>query len=164
MRRHASNLTPRPAFTLLELVLVMLVLTLITGLVVPALRNFSRGRNLGYAATQITAMANYAHTQAISQGKPYRLNLDVNNGTYWLTARTYDVFEDVRNEPGGVRSLPDEVRMECDLTPQQDGLYVEFRPNGRCDPGTLRLRDNEGNVREVICESTTEQYHIADTN
>ena len=59
----------------------MLLLTLITGLVMPALRNFSRGRNLGYAASQMTAMANYAHTQSISQGKPYRLNLDVNNGT-----------------------------------------------------------------------------------
>src|SRR3954470_17536541 len=97
MHSRPTNFTHRPAFTLLELILVMLILTLIVGLVVPSLRRFSQGRNLGYAATQITAMANYAHTQAISQGKPYRLNLDPGNGTYWLTARTYDVFEEVRN-------------------------------------------------------------------
>src|SRR5260221_3978229 len=110
MYRYPSKFADRRGFTLLELVLVMLLLTLITGLVVPALRNFSRGRNLGYAASQMTAMANYAHTQSISQGKPYRLNLDVNNGTYWLTARTYDVFEEVRDEASGIRSLPEGVR------------------------------------------------------
>ena len=47
---------------------------------------------------------------------------------------------------------------------QPDGTYIEFRPTGRSDTGTIRLTDEEGNVKEVTCDTPTELFHVVDVN
>jgi type II secretion system protein H len=161
----------RDGFTLFELVLVLLVVALIAATVVPAMRNFAHGRRLGDAATQIVALANYARTQAIAEGKTYRLNLDMSAGTYALTARTYDAFEDLGNDYGELFQVPEGMRLDCNFSPQQDGLYVTFHPNGRTDAGdqpagvdslVIKLVDDDGNQKQIVCQSPTELFQIVD--
>src|SRR5437868_7877478 len=82
---HRSGI--RPGFTLIELILVMAVLCIIAGLAVPMLNNFSRGRRPADCAAQVVAVAQWARTQAITQAIPYRLNLDPQSGTFWVTSR-----------------------------------------------------------------------------
>jgi len=117
---------------------------------------------LNDAAAQIVALANYARTQSIAQGKIYRMSFDLANGSYVLTARTYDVFDKLGNEFGEQFTLPEGVRMDCDFQPQQDGLYLEFRSTGRNDTGTIRLTGDGGSVKQIVCESPTELYHVVD--
>ena len=147
-------------FTLVELVLVMLVIAVVVAMVAPSFHGANRGRRAGDTASQIVSLASYARSQAITQGKTYRLNLDPDAGTYELSKRDYDVFEVMGNWS---YSTPDGVRIACDLQPQQDGLYIEFRPTGRTDPAIIRVSDDDGMVIEVICESATELFHVADT-
>jgi type II secretion system protein H len=146
-------------FTLLELVLVMLVIAVAAAMVAPSLRGSVSGRRLGDAATQLVSLAQYARTQAVTQGRSYRLNVDVSARTYWLTSREYDVFQNLTNDFGRVISVPDGVGIECDIQRQDDGTYVEFRPSGRTDPATIRLRDDNNNVLVVACDSATELFH-----
>jgi type II secretion system protein H len=146
-------------FTLLELVLVMLVIAVAAAMVAPSLRGSVSGRRLGDAATQLVSLAQYARTQAVTQGRSYRLNVDVSARTYWLTSREYDVFQNLTNDFGRVISVPDGVGIECDIQRQDDGTYVEFRPSGRTDPATIRLRDDNNKVLVVACDSATELFH-----
>jgi type II secretion system protein H len=146
-------------FTLLELVLVMLVIAIAAAMVAPSLRGSVNGRRLGDAGTQLVSLAQYARTQAVTQGHSYRLNLDLSAKTYWLTSREYDTFQNLSNDFGRVITAPDGVTLESDLQPQDDGTYIEFRPTGRTDPATIRLRDNNNNVLVVTCESATELFH-----
>lgn len=170
-RQAGSAVAGGGGFTLLELVLVMLVISLIAATVVPAMRNFAHGRRLGDSATHIVALVNYARAQAIAEGRTYRLNLDLTAGTYGLTARTYDSFDNLGNDFGQVFTVPEGMRLDCNFQPQPDGLYLTFRPNGRTDSGdqpggidslVIRLIDDDHSVKEIVCESPTELFHIVD--
>jgi hypothetical protein len=145
--------------------------------VVPVMRNFARGRKLSDAAVQVMSLANYARTQSVAQGKNYRLNFDPQAGAYWLTARTYDQFQELGNELGQRFTLPEGVRMECDFQQQQQqgqdpGLYIEFRPSGRIDPNLqptdasgaiiVKLSDNDGTLKQIVCDTPTELFRIVD--
>jgi type II secretion system protein H len=175
-RRHLRR---GGGFTLLELVLVLLLLSLIASIVVPPMRNFGRGRKLGDAARDVVAATNYARSQAIAEGTAYRLYFDLNNRQFWLAARTTDSFQPPRTDWGQRFTLADGLKMEVDIqalqtaqTPvalqqqqqkqSQSDLYVEFRPTGRIDTGTIRLSDEDGYVKEIVSESPTELYHIID--
>src|SRR5947207_6133930 len=64
----------RRGFTLLELVVVMLILTVMLAMVAPSLSGFGRGRQAEQAAANILALSRWAREQAISDGRVYRLN------------------------------------------------------------------------------------------
>ncbi|MDB4966667.1 MAG: hypothetical protein JWN44_2356, partial [Myxococcales bacterium] len=67
MRRTAPQ--SRPAFTLLELVLVMLVITIAIAVVAPTLRGWSRGSHLRDTAEQFVTLTRLARTQAASSAQ-----------------------------------------------------------------------------------------------
>jgi prepilin-type N-terminal cleavage/methylation domain-containing protein len=69
------------AFTLVELVLVMVVIAVVAAMVMPSLSGTARGRRLGDTANQIVALARMARTQSVTEGKMYRLNIDPNGGS-----------------------------------------------------------------------------------
>ena len=147
----------RCAFTLIELVLVMVVVAIAAALVVPLLSNSARGRRAGDAAAQVVALTQYARSQAVSQGKVYRLVIDPQAGTYGIAM----------GDPGGWQTLdnwsfrlPEGLSIESDLIAQADGLYLEFKPSGRCDPTTIRIRDRDGSVIQVVCDSATELFRV----
>jgi prepilin-type N-terminal cleavage/methylation domain-containing protein len=154
--RHWSH---HRAFTLVELVLVMVVISVIAAIVVPMLNGTARGRRKGDTASQIVALARLARTQAVTEGKTYRLNIDPNGGSYWLSVRDSDAFAVLGNWS---YSVPEGVRVECSLQPQQDGLYIEFKQTGRSDPATVFVRDDDGNSLQIVSESATELFHIAE--
>jgi prepilin-type N-terminal cleavage/methylation domain-containing protein len=148
-------------FTLFELVLVMMVLAVIMAMVAPKLAGTARGRRTSDAATQITSLAFYARSQAVTEGRTYRLNIDPSQGTYWLTMQEGPNFVDPSNGWGIINHLPDGVRYAaCDFPQRQDGLYSEFKPSGRIDPGYIRIVDEDNQVAEIACESATEIYRI----
>jgi len=157
IRRSAFS----PAFTLLELVLVMAIITVIVMMAVPTLRGFGRGRAVSDTATQIIALTEYARTQAIATGQSYRLNLDAAGRRYFLTADQGDgTFAELGEESGRPFTLPETVNLQWDAPQQSDGQYVTFLPTGRVEPSTLILSDTENNVVQVASQSASEAYRV----
>src|SRR5258708_16863770 len=87
-------------FTLVELILVLMVLTVMVSIVAPSLRGFGVGRQSSDAATQILSLAQWARAQAVTDGKVYRLNFDVTGRTFGVTVQEAGVFEAAPNEYG----------------------------------------------------------------
>ena len=85
MTGRNDNPKRRGAFTLLELILVLVLISVLLGIAAPSLRGFVGARRSADAAAQVLAMANYARSQAIAQGTVYRLNVDATENVYWLT-------------------------------------------------------------------------------
>ncbi len=151
-------------FTLIELLLLMVIIAIVAAIAAPTLSGFGRGRRLENATNQLMAVARWARTRAISDGLVYRLNFDMNAREYWLSVQLDDgsgLFGDVQEEFGRHFTLSDDINIAANIQMQPDGMYVEFQPNGRCDPVTIQLTDTQYNKsNDVGSLTSTEPFHV----
>jgi prepilin-type N-terminal cleavage/methylation domain-containing protein len=147
-------------FTLLELVLVMLVLSVVLAMVAPSLSGFGAGREAEFAGAQLMTLSRWAREQAITDGRVYRLNFNPSTNVYWVTAQVGGVFERVNNEFGQDFPLPDGVLMQWDA-PQDGGAYcIDFHPSGRAQPAQVRITSRDDQVTIIGNRTATELLHV----
>ncbi len=155
-----QNSAPR-AFTLIELLLVLFILTLVVAIVGPQLRGFSAGRTIKNNATSILAMTHYARTQSVTQGLVYRLNYDPLTRKLWVSYQSGNSDVKPPNDFATPLQLADGIKIDTDIPSKQDGgQYIEFRPTGRTEPATITLIDNLGGTVQIACSSATELFRI----
>lgn len=82
--RRSNDPRHPPAFTLIELILVMAILTITVALVTPVLTRFFGGRGLDSEVSRFIALTHYGQSRAVSEGVPMMLWIDVRNGSYGL--------------------------------------------------------------------------------
>ena len=149
------------AFTLVELILVLAILTLVVAMIAPSLRGFSTGRTHRNMANTILALTRYARTQAIAEGRTYRLNFDASDKELWLTYEDGSTFRAPGNDFGEHMAVSEGLQMQSDVAAKQDGnRYVEFHPSGRTDPARVRVTNRMGETIEIACLSPTESFRI----
>lgn len=151
--------------TLLELVLVMVIICTILATAAPSLRGFFTSRETSDAAAQIVALTHLARSQAVAEGRVYRLNLDTENRTYWLTVQQQGGFRQLYNDFGRVFSLPKDTKIELeDISGYGSSFssqeYIDFNAQGQTQTGTIRLINRRGDVFEITCFSPAELYHV----
>ena len=76
----------RRAFTLIELILVMALLTVVISLTAPKLSRFFHGRTLDSEARRLLALTRSGQSRAVSEGMPMDLWVDANKGLFGLEA------------------------------------------------------------------------------
>src|ERR1035438_5660869 len=86
---------PAPrAFTLIELILVMALLTIVISLTAPKLSRFFHGRTLDSEARRLLALTRSGQSRAVSEGMPMDLWVDTGKGTFGLEAEpSYDTSD-----------------------------------------------------------------------
>jgi Tfp pilus assembly protein FimT len=147
--------------TLLELVLVMVIICTILATAAPSLRGFFTSRETSDAAAQIVALTHLARSQAITEGRVYRLNLDTENKTYWLTVQEQGGFRQLYNDFGRVFKLPKDTEIELeDVSEYGESGYIDFNAQGQTQTGTIRLINRRGDVFEITCLSPAELYRV----
>src|SRR3974390_1798323 len=80
------------AFTLIELILVMAILTMAVSVTAPTLSHFFRGRSLDSEARRLLALTRAGQSRAATEGVPMDLWVDTNQKTFGLEAEPS--FED----------------------------------------------------------------------
>lgn len=143
----------------------MVILTVMVAIVVPSMSAFAIGRKTNYAAIQIVALAKYARTQAVNEGRTYRLTIDASGKPPSLTlmADNSGEFVEPSSSLGKELKLADGITLRTDLTPQQTGqTYIDFHPDGRTGDGPVHVwvSDKQGRVIEMACLSPTELFHV----
>lgn len=98
---HKPHYAGPRAFTLIELILVMALLSIVLAVSAPALSGFFRGRTADAAARRLVSLIRYGQSRAVSEGVPVILWIDARRGTYGL-----------EQEPGYVDLDPKAVRFE----------------------------------------------------
>ena len=151
--------------TLLELILVMMILSTVLAMAAPSLRGFFTSRRGDDAAAQILALTQYARSQAVSEGIIYRLNLDVQTRSFWLTAQKAGTYERLETEFGKTFTLAKDLVLELEDVQQEDrDVFVEFSPYGTVTAATIRLVDKQGRALEVACPTVTEAFSITESD
>jgi len=155
----SSRDSPR-GFTLLELVLVMLIVTVLMAMAAPSLHGFYGSRRTAEAAAQIVALTRFARAAAANEGRVYRLYLDSHASAYWLVRQMGTEFVPPASDLGQVFSLPDGIGAKWADEQTPDRQYVHFYPTGRTEAGTIVLTGSQGQRSEIRCESGTEMYRV----
>ena len=151
----------RGGFTLLELIAVLVLISTVLAIAAPSLRGFARGRQTDDAALRILALTRLARSRSASWGAVHRLNVDPDARQYWLTMQRQGAFVEIDSDHGRRYNLPAGVSVKVDSSSDDDGVpYIQFDPNGRCDPATVQLTGGQGDVRQVTCESASERFRI----
>jgi len=142
----------------------MVILSTVLAMAGPSLRGFFGSRKTNDTAAQILAFTQYARSQAISEGIRYRLNFDVDERTYWLTAWKSGAFRRLETEFGQIFTLPKDIDMELENVDEEDrDIFLEFTPQGTVTAGTVRLIDRSGRAMEVTCPTMTESFAVVES-
>lgn len=137
------------AFTLIELILVMMILIVILAMTGPSLSRFFRGRTLESETRRFISLTHYARSRAISEGIPMLVWIDPQQQRYGLEAEIsftgrddkavdYDLDQDVQFEveqpaltaQGGMQSAQASRfgRSSSIIRFQPDGFITETSP------------------------------------
>ncbi|HEV7299345.1 MAG TPA: GspH/FimT family pseudopilin [Tepidisphaeraceae bacterium] len=154
---RTSHCDDRRAFTLIEMVLVMVVLAIGVSLTAPSLRGWSQGATLRDAGQQFLAATQLARSQAAATGVPHRLQVDTAANTYVLGALNGAEWLPVPGEFGQPTALPAEHRIEINTTGTEPNA-IDFYPNGRTTPCSVRLIGRTGEAIEFACAFPAEPF------
>lgn len=151
----------RPAFSLIELILVLLLLSLTASMVSPMLSGFTRGRNNTDAAAHMLAIMQYAQEQAAITTTVYRLNFDLDNATYWLSSAPKGIDGRIKSEIGRTFTLP--VNTTLDIQGNEElsiNRYIQFEADASHDMAVIRIVDSKQKQIVIACPSPSEAYRI----
>jgi type II secretion system protein H len=95
---NRSSDSRRRAFTLIELIVVMALMTVAIALVAPSLAKFFHSRNLTSEADRLLALTRYGQSRAVTEGMPMVLWIDAKKGRYGLQADSTYLENDPRKE------------------------------------------------------------------
>ena len=76
------------AFTLVELIVVMVLLLIVASMVAPRMSSFFRGRALNSEARRMLSLIHRGQSRAVSEGVPVLLWIDTAKSTYGLELQT----------------------------------------------------------------------------
>lgn len=128
------------AFTLLEILLVIIVIGVILGLAAP---NFTKGFSrfeLDETSEDILSTSRWAQAMAISQQRIYALAFTEDRRSYNLVlAKTdadtgaQDGYEPLKSSLGRLHKISDSIKLRSELN------YIQFYPDGTMDETTIEL-------------------------
>jgi prepilin-type N-terminal cleavage/methylation domain-containing protein len=169
-------------FTLIELILVMLLLTIIVGTSMPSLTGFLGWSGSRDAVEQIVAMTQYAKSKAATDAKTYKLT--VNGTSCWLEVQEGEVFNRVENDdlakqidvpegaivefvpntnnnnnPANSMSSPTSYAAQSG-TPLMANDGILFYPDGRTSPGVIRYTSPAGAAVLLASPSPSESFRV----
>lgn len=151
-RRH-------PGFTLVELVLVLLLITMVTALAAPSLRGWGRGSRLRDVAEQLQAATLFARISAVERSMIVRLVIDTGGGGYQVGLWDGSELATAPGEFANPVTLPDSMRLEL-VEPRDRNGVIEFHPNGRATPAVLRLTTEWGETVELANDSPVLPFQL----
>lgn len=140
MSRIGSNFS----FTLLELLVVILIISIALGFLTPLFRKTFLDIQLNSSAQDIVSLMRYAQQRAIIENVSFRLNLDTENGSYWLTMEESDKqsYSKLRGNFGRLYTIAGELKMEARES------SVDFYPDG--EAGDVRIKITSPNNKGLI--------------
>lgn len=153
----------RSAFTLIEIMVVIGLLTIVLGMGAPSLYQAYKKEPMRRLVTGLQDASRDARSQAILQGKTVFL-------VFRPLERTYSVEGGSSKSslpPGATTSgdFPDSITIDMVDVNLMDFLHeasarVRFFPNGTCDEFMLIVHSDAHEYRQITLESTTGIYNV----
>ena len=158
---HDRSVRPprRGAFTLIELIVVMALLSIVIAIGAPRLARFFHGQTVAEEGQRLLALTRYGQSRAASEGLPMILWMNPANGTYGL--RVQDGFStEGATAPAGTGKdvsykLGDGLRFQFEqgvALPKQ-GASILFSPDGSIEESSLHrvvIEQDDGDWSAIV--------------
>jgi len=137
---------PDRGFTLIELLVVMILIGLILSLAVPRFSGFGEKEQLRKASRMLAGQILEAHSQAVTEARPWYVCLDLTTRESWLTTERPGRFED-KGERIEVARLPAGLEIR-DIIDQEESMVRSevfcfgFWSNGGNESGAIHLKNS----------------------
>lgn len=145
-----SKVDRSAGFTLIELMLVILLLSVLTGLSVPLLRRATSDFALEDTSFTIEKLIHYAQEMSVLDGVIYQLNLDPPKSVFWLTRSGVAI----KNKTGRKFRLPRDLKLESRR------YSVSFYPDGRADDAEIRILAKDETGRRVRVKGLLNEVEV----
>ena len=144
---HSSATAPS-AFSLIELMVVVVLLVIMTALIVPEMRSTFEDAVLRSASRKLVSAMNLAHSRAVTLQQMHRLVLDPAAGRFVIERRArneegtgYVAMSDV---PAGSGDLDKRITIQIQKEGEENPNQISFYTDGTADAADIILRDREG--------------------
>lgn len=145
------------AFTLIEILLVVVIFGIILALAVP---NFSQSYSrfqLNKTADDLLGVSRWAQAMAIGQESTYALAFSDDYRSYNLVRATVndqtgnvDDFKPVPGSLGRMHAVPDDLQLTLTVVSESQATgdmdRIEFHPDGTIDQALIQLESPKGNI------------------
>ena len=141
-------------FTLLELMVVMVLISLMTAFAVPALRSTLFSDQLKSSTRKILGLVSEASQEAVKQQSEYSLYFDLDQNSISSNTGLEEETDD-RLQEGKESSLPDAVSV-VDVVSAHGGkqsegeAVIRFSRKGYVDKTLIHLRDEDGRDMTIM--------------
>jgi len=142
----------RAGFTLIELIIVLAIIAIASGLVGIMIGRGSDGLEMKTVTKEISSVLRYARNQAVSKKQTYCFVINKEEGEVRLYAdkdETENKDEEGNEEKKGLpvisRPLPEDLLISID-DDDADVQYIEFFPQGNSSGGTIKLEKENGAI------------------
>ena len=164
-----NNRRCRRAFTLVELILVMVLLVVAVSLVAPRLSGFMRQRALDSEARRMFAIMHAGQARAVSEGMPVMLWIDEKNNGYGMEEETPGKNGDAKAEnytaDGNVQLAV--LNLSGSATTFKNLPAIRFLADGTVDensPQAVKLTGSTGGELWLLESADRRGYEISDSD
>jgi type II secretion system protein H len=166
--KQTENFRERCAFTLIELILVLALVSIAISIVAPSLSNFFRGRALDSEARQLLSLTHAGQSRAVSSGFPILLWIDSPGRAYGLveeTGKTTGPGADPRAQDFAFDEKFQVEAVNASPLPVNGRSLpaIRFLPDGTVDENsamTLRLAFEGGGTLWLVAATNRLSYEI----
>ncbi|MCK5306431.1 MAG: prepilin-type N-terminal cleavage/methylation domain-containing protein [Candidatus Omnitrophica bacterium] len=154
--KHLQAEDSDQAFTLIELIVVMVIISVIAVAVLPSFNRLFKKSALDASIRDISQTLIYAHHRAVFEEVVCRVNFDIEGRRYWLS------LENQVSGQAPARRLGEDIALTGIITfgaekTSSSRNFITFRPDGTADRCLLYFEDNRGNVYTIMTMSSTGQ-------
>ena len=154
---RAGRLNEPQGFTLVELAVVLMILAVVLGLVLPEASSFLFRSDLKASTRRLAGAVSYARSQAMLEGRPWELTLDLDTASFWATAleqegssTNLDTVKK-RTLAGDVRFM--DVKKLPDETKSAGLVVLHFHPKGLVEPAVIHLAGPGKQIQTIFVKA-----------
>jgi prepilin-type N-terminal cleavage/methylation domain-containing protein len=179
----------RGGFTLVEIMVVIVVLTILTATIVPEFSGTLEDARLRASGRKLAAAIRFAASEAVTRSRVLRLHVNPTNGDYWLEAENErQEFQPLKEDGRG--RLDERIAVDIvpirpvimggesetpppptrDEGPEAAGLpgVIRFYPDGTADGREVVLRSSaregeDGVLLRLVVSPTTSRVRVSDS-